>query len=274
MPRGAAIIARNQRFLGGFRAPPVSTHCFYGTRLPSPRAWAFTRRESSQNDEPSSSPWQIDEQVTGDGDEVVDYRSLSVCKHWDAAEDSGLERTWHEFEGVPHGNMTFNRQVLRQVLRLLAPPRDSAAAKDAAREADASLVCEQDLTTTDRSATCVHVECHPIRNAVCVEGRCRCAAGHCSDMSDPDPPLGVVMSGMNALPAATCIPSEDLRRIDVPELDHMIESLRKSGAAVSMAGLWHGFRSWHLRAAVAFLVAVIVARRRIKGAPDDHAKLD
>uniref|UniRef100_A0A7S0P1K7 Uncharacterized protein n=1 Tax=Calcidiscus leptoporus TaxID=127549 RepID=A0A7S0P1K7_9EUKA len=162
--------------------------------------------------------------------------------------------------------MTFNEPVLRQVLQLLAPPKPTEA-EAAAEGLDSPFVCEKDLTKTDRSATCQHTECNPIRNAVCIQGRCQCAAGWCSDMSDPDPPLGVSIGGMNALPAATCISPNELHQIPLPELNRRI--VERSGAVVSMSGLLRVTGRLAMASAL-----VVMVRRMARGAPREQVKVD
>ena len=117
MYQGIENINRN------FPSPNVSTHCFYGVGIDTPRSFKFGRRWGVYYD-----LWEV---TMGDGDGTVNDLSSEVCLLW--ADNNGgrsfRSMTFDDGDESEHMAIVGNSDVLEEIADIVGAARDAAAWK-------------------------------------------------------------------------------------------------------------------------------------------------
>ncbi|XP_053487270.1 phosphatidylcholine-sterol acyltransferase [Ictalurus furcatus] len=92
----------------GLPTPGVKVYCFYGVGRPTPVTYIYDEQF------PNSDPVDF---LYEDGDDTVDSRSMSLCKHWIGKQDQKVYVT--EFSGMAHLDIVFNHNVLNAIQEIL-----------------------------------------------------------------------------------------------------------------------------------------------------------
>lgn len=92
----------------GLPTPGVEVYCFYGVGRPTPVTYIYD--EQFPNGDPVDFLYE-------DGDDTVDSRSMSLCKHWIGKQDQKVYVT--EFSGMAHLDIVFNHNVLNAIQEIL-----------------------------------------------------------------------------------------------------------------------------------------------------------
>ncbi len=89
---------------GGLPPPNVTTYCYYGTNMSTPRQFKY-----GKGDFPDTDP----DIVNGNGDGTVNIQSLEACHRWKGQQKYSV--TWKGFPGVEHVHTIKNTEIIHAV---------------------------------------------------------------------------------------------------------------------------------------------------------------
>lgn len=98
----------SKELLAGLPAPGVEVYCLFGTGYPTPETYIYNDRF------PYEDPVDI---IYGDGDELVSWRSIELCKEWRNQQYEKVHVL--ELPGAEHLNMIFDNRTLQYISEIL-----------------------------------------------------------------------------------------------------------------------------------------------------------
>lgn len=103
-PMGYDMFEKVKHLTGPLPPPNVTTYCYYGTDMPTPKQFQYGKGEF-----PDTDPHTIN----GNGDGTVNIQSLEACQRWKGQQKYDV--TWRSFSGVEHVHMIKNSDVIKAV---------------------------------------------------------------------------------------------------------------------------------------------------------------